>query len=604
MTAIEAVQRRRRLIEAGAVALVLLVALAVRAPSVKQPLLESHPFRQTQTALTAKLFHEDGIDLLHPKLPLFGEADEAPFEFPLFQAIASVPMALGVSPDTSMRLTSLAFFVMSALLLYGVTRRLAGAAAALVALAAFSFSPLSLLWSRAALIEYLAIAGALGWLWGAMAWRDGRNWWAASGALVAGTVGMLVKPTTAAFWVLPILAYRAVDDQPGGWRQFLRSRMDLVLLVLLGVPVLAAALWTRHADAVKAAQEATSWLTSSSLREWNFGTLEQRRELGTWRVIGDRVRVFGVGLALWQLPLVIGLGMVLRQRMAAAAVAASAFLTVAVFFNLYWVHDYYLTALTPQFAMAAGFAAAGGMALARRAETRALIAGAAAVWVLAMAVNGYGYWKVIYLDRADFAGRLAQADELAAATAPGERVVFEGFDWEPVMPYYSQRYGLMLTPHVIDNGVLDALPPQGYRALLTQGYGANTGRALGHWPWISAASERVYRLGTDPSALAPARVLSTSDVGRMPSSSATPPTTLQCNGPSVAVPTKSRWTWLRFEGDHGQGLVVEEAGPAAYPANRLLLAAPGLTGRQQPLHVRCVGGGIVRLVAVADADGP
>ena len=36
-------------------------------------------FRQTQTAYTARIYHEQGIDLLHPKLPVLGE----PFEVPV-----------------------------------------------------------------------------------------------------------------------------------------------------------------------------------------------------------------------------------------------------------------------------------------------------------------------------------------------------------------------------------------------------------------------------------------------------------------------------------------------------------------------------------------
>ena len=68
-----------------AVPLAVYVALVI-APTLGRPLLERHSFRQTQTALTARIFHEQGIDLLHPKLPVLGAPFEVPFEFPLFQA--------------------------------------------------------------------------------------------------------------------------------------------------------------------------------------------------------------------------------------------------------------------------------------------------------------------------------------------------------------------------------------------------------------------------------------------------------------------------------------------------------------------------------------
>src|SRR5688572_7732919 len=89
---------------------------------MNQTLVERHGFRQTQTAYTARAFHEHGIDLLHPKLPVLGRPFEAPFEFPLFQAIATIPMRLGMSADTSMRVTGLACFLVTAVLLFGLLR--------------------------------------------------------------------------------------------------------------------------------------------------------------------------------------------------------------------------------------------------------------------------------------------------------------------------------------------------------------------------------------------------------------------------------------------------------------------------------------------------
>ena len=88
-----------RATEAIALVVVLAALVVYVAPTLDAPLLEKHAFRQTQTAWTARVFHEDGVDLLHPKLPVFGEPFEAPFEFPLFQALATVPMAAGVAED-------------------------------------------------------------------------------------------------------------------------------------------------------------------------------------------------------------------------------------------------------------------------------------------------------------------------------------------------------------------------------------------------------------------------------------------------------------------------------------------------------------------------
>src|SRR3990172_12922435 len=98
-------------LEALTVVGALAIAVAVRAPTLDQPLLEAHSFRQTQTAYTALVFHEQGIDLLHPKMPVLGAPFEVPFEFPLFQAGASLVMDAGVRPDVALRLSGLACFL-------------------------------------------------------------------------------------------------------------------------------------------------------------------------------------------------------------------------------------------------------------------------------------------------------------------------------------------------------------------------------------------------------------------------------------------------------------------------------------------------------------
>ena len=91
----------------------LLLALVMHLPTLSAPLVDRHPFRQTQTAFTARIFHEDGIDLLHPKLPILGAPWEVPFEFPAYQAVAAVVMDVGVPEDTALRSTGLASFLLA-----------------------------------------------------------------------------------------------------------------------------------------------------------------------------------------------------------------------------------------------------------------------------------------------------------------------------------------------------------------------------------------------------------------------------------------------------------------------------------------------------------
>ena len=134
-----------------------------------------------------------------------------------------------------------------------------------------------------------------------------------------------------------------------------RSRTAAVLALLVLVPLVATALWTRHADAIKAASPLTDWLTSSELEEWNFGSLSQRFDRGVWGVIGGRVVVHILGFAGVAL-LAVALVALVRsaQRLFWVGVVLAGALPPLVFTNLYLVHDYYLAAVTPALAALIG----------------------------------------------------------------------------------------------------------------------------------------------------------------------------------------------------------------------------------------------------------
>ena len=88
--------------EAGIVIGILVPALAVRLSNLNAPLLAISSFRQTETAYPALIYHLQGINLLAPQLPVLGRPWQVPFEFPPFQAAASLLMDLGSGTETGM----------------------------------------------------------------------------------------------------------------------------------------------------------------------------------------------------------------------------------------------------------------------------------------------------------------------------------------------------------------------------------------------------------------------------------------------------------------------------------------------------------------------
>lgn len=410
----------------GLTAVLMIVgSIIVRLPTLAQPLTEAHWFRQTQTAYTAVLFARDGIDLLNPKLPVLGPPWEVPFEFPLFQAIASVPITMGVPAEIALRGTTLIAFALTGALLWLILARHAGSRAAVFGLGAFLFSPLAMLWSRASLIEFIPTAGALAFVWGVLEWRrSGRSsWWFL--ALFGAAIAVLVKPTTAAFYLAPAVFVLPV-----------RSKA-IASVLLIAVPSILGLAWTIHADAIKAASPFTANLTSSALSGWNFGSLAQRLDAGEWATILSRVGFILGGIVL------VPVGLAARGRPAVLTLwfAAAAVAPILVFFNLYLVHDYYLTAVAPAFAALFGI----GVAAARAPSVRR----AAVLAYAALLVWKAPYWSVAYDPGADPGLLRAQARQLATATTPDELIAIRGRDWDPGLLFLASRRGLMLAPWIV-----------------------------------------------------------------------------------------------------------------------------------------------------------
>ncbi|MEA2621194.1 MAG: hypothetical protein QOH61_104 [Chloroflexota bacterium] len=423
--------------------MVLAATVVLHLPSLGQPLVEgNHAFRQTQTAWTALLFHETGIDLFRPLVPVLGPPYEIPFEFPLFQALASLPMDLGVDPDVALRATGLLMFAITAWLVWRLTRRLTDERTGVVALVAFLFTPLGLLWSRTSMIEFLVTAAGLAYILAALEWRSSERarWY--FGAIVAGAIAMLVKPTTAGLFLLPILVLGWEGSRRLRRRGVPVGRFLVALGALLAVPIGLGVAWTAYSDAVKSGTEFAAWLTTANLRNFTFGTFQQRLAWDQWRHFVGRADwlLFGGALAAW--PVVAVVAMVRHPRRAVLlALAAGIAIGPLVFTNLYFVHDYYLAAISPVVAIVV---AVGAVWLWRQRPPVGRLAATAlaVVWCLSL-YQQRDYWMVQYRI-SDDEGAIAAARVIADHSDPSEAVVITGRDWDPAALYYARRRGLMI----------------------------------------------------------------------------------------------------------------------------------------------------------------
>jgi hypothetical protein len=415
----------------------LIVVWIVRVPTLSQPLLENHSFRQTQTAYQSLTLSQNFGSLLHPKLPIMGSPWEVPFEFPLFQFSAALLIRFfSLEADYANRLASLIWFSLCLTPLWFFIRRFISILASLATVTIFSFSAFSLQWSRGSLIEYCAVffgitfALFLHKLW------DKHSLLSFLGATLAGATCAAVKSTT--FFTFLLLALISL---PNIAKRLLLIRENVSRILLISTSCLVAMfvgfVWTRHADHIKAANPATRWLESSQLNEWSFGTLQQRRTYSNWEVILGRIDSLIIPKFSLVLLVVVPLVFRLVRHISLASLAVM-FISILTFFNLYVIHDYYLVAISIPAAILVGCLFEGILSQYQgKAQflTFSLTLALSVVWLL---LPTKWYWMMPRNDIPKF------VTELSSLTKEDQYVFVGGRDWDPTLLYYAKRQGLML----------------------------------------------------------------------------------------------------------------------------------------------------------------
>ena len=477
----------RSLSESRIVGLMLVAYAAYSLAIVSHPITEGHAFRQTQTAFIARGFIRHGIDLLHPVVPVYGPSSQIPYELPWYQAIAATLARLGhLSETVALRSTSTAFTLLTAYFVYRLTRRMGTKSAATIATALFLFCPFTLRWGRASLIESFTTAMTLAWVLSVVEFpgeKKPRSKRVLFTGAVAGAIAATSKITTFLPWgifVIPTIVRQ--------WRS--RQWLQATTTASSGLVSLAAGLlWTKHADGIKAGDPFTSWLTSKNLQTFNIGTLAQRLSIGTWETIFGRSSLLIIG------PVgIIGIGWALCSKGDAIRWDLTALLGVfltalAVFTNLYAVHDYYQVAIVPALVIPVG------LGLSRLSDTFAIsprLASATALASLIVLASPYVRKTVVgVVDNRPISA------SIKAATPPGAGAIVTGLGWSPEILYFADRWGVMADGHIVTAKDLRSKP---YFSRLTtlavvNGFDPVTLDIIRSIQWIAPLDPFAFRLG-------------------------------------------------------------------------------------------------------------
>jgi hypothetical protein len=409
-----------------------------------ESLLVQHGFRQTQTAINTYFILKGG-PWLDYETPVLGPPWSLPFEFPLYQWIVALLVHVtGLPLDQAGRLVGGFFFLLtlipasSLLASIGLGRRLR-----LLVLSLLLVSPFYIFWSRAFLIEQLALFLSVSYVAVVVRFLRFPHAGTALLAVLVGALAAAVKITTFAPWFLAASLYVLRDLRHRATQGEIRNASvhRATLLALMAVLPLSAGMgWTRFADHQRQRNPLGRNLTSSALKDWTLGTSEQRFSLQVWKQILDRYRTV---LGGEQVMLSVTLGVILARRRRAEYIACLLLYLSAplIFINLYYVHSYYYFANNPF------LVAAVGIALAAMVERGGLLRGAAIlelIFIMVISVLAYLGNSRTGPNHPERPELIRLAELVQRHTSPEDVIVLHGFDWSPEVPYYSRRRALML----------------------------------------------------------------------------------------------------------------------------------------------------------------
>lgn len=412
-----------RFIWLGLVALGLPLGVCLRVYQLQTPLVEVHPIRQLQTALTTQQLYQGTATVWDYRSPLEGKLWNNVYEFPFYQWICAQQMKWGATLEQASRLTTLAFFFLSLFALVSLTQLLLGRRHAAWSALFYFISPFSILYSRVALIDFAALSfSLLSLLSFVHLWRNPKTLWPSVCFCLWGSLAVLQKSTV---WFAPALAcglfafFKLLTSE--------QKNRALLAIALLAIQAGVGLLWMVHASHLRSSEEPLFWI---------FGTLDQRMQWEWWdRALSPIVRLL---LHDWLvIPFVMGIVYLFRRPNALLlGCLGLGLLPVAITFNVHAYHDYYLIGELPYLMGVVAVGMVSLFSLSRNLQV-----------VLLSCMGVVLSYKIVHWRGAletvvhDFSGvsQIAEAKNLKALTTQEELIFYDKPSQSYEYAVYSER---------------------------------------------------------------------------------------------------------------------------------------------------------------------
>lgn len=479
--------------------LVVVFSLVIRVPGLYDT---SYQWRPLHTEITAYWFVQEGIHLTNYQTPLFGPPWQIPIEFPLFQALAALVFKTGLgSFDFACRLTALLCFYFSAFFLYCLCRKIfSDNTTTFLTLSLYLWLPFNIYYSTEPLIDYLALAFALAYLYFILKWLDTpATFWKALLATICGSLGVLVKPTTMPVVAIPIIVFVGRDIwavytkklQPSfHGRNILRTLSTqrfywLALIMMAVLPVLLGVLWTRHTDLIKSNSLFTEWHTSKAMAGWYFGTWALRLNQNVWiNHISETQRL----LLPYGLSIIAVLGVFVAAgifripaerseiRFFILSILASLVVVLAIFLSLYQ-QQYYFISLSASMAIVGGYSLSRFWQLSQK-KGHVFVFLFVTWGILFLALNARDYKtqrEIALLENRKLEKTIARAQRVQKHVPPNNWVVVVAYDWDPLYVFPLERKAMFVTPRELGKPICQVLADEHFSLVVVgdRGYERN-----------------------------------------------------------------------------------------------------------------------------------
>ena len=405
------------------------LGFGVRLYKIGSPIADWHSWRQADTASVARIYVDEGINLLYPKYYDISSIQTGIFnprglrfvEFPIYNVIHAVLAKNFAFLDFVVwgRLVSISAALASAYFLFLIDKNLMGKWGGLLTASFFLFLPYNIYFSRVILPEPLAVALGLAALWFFIVYIQKNQKLPLFAAGVFFALSTLIKPFTF-FYSLPLL-YLAVKKY--GFKSLFKRRELLLFADLAIVPFFLWRIWINNYPA------------GIPHFSWAFNGDDIRFKPSFWRwVFGERIGHLILGS--WGLiPFSFGILKFDKKNLFNHFFFLGMLFYVTVFATASVRHDYYQIFLVPVIAL---LLAQGSIYLWDFGTSRILTRLFLVFSILVMLITGWlqvrEFYKINHPE-------IIAAGEALDRIAPKDALVIAPYSGDTAFLYQTRRFG-------------------------------------------------------------------------------------------------------------------------------------------------------------------